>query len=310
MNVPGFSAEASVYKPLQHYTTFFIPALGSPHLALPALPKNGGGNGNLCTPRCGRCVSDVGSRTGCSQPCLKANCEYYDIPCRGCTDPCSDGQFCGAFCKDTSNDPNNCGACGHVCTGGTSCNNGVCTCPGGLTNCGGVCKDTSSDPNNCGHCGNVCPGTVCQNGKCVCEAPTTNCNGVCTNLQTDPNHCGSCNLSCSNLFGPDSCCRSGSCISPGSVCGGVCTDTTSDPNNCGRCANVCSKPNSTCCSSKCTDLSTDQFNCGSCGVGCAQCCYKGACGVTSLCPGLGLGCCPTGLPKCHVFLGRSICLPF
>jgi hypothetical protein len=35
---------------------------------------------------------------------------------------------CGGTCVDTSSDPANCGACGHVCSGATACTGGVCGC--------------------------------------------------------------------------------------------------------------------------------------------------------------------------------------
>jgi len=71
-------------------------------------------------------------------------------------------------------DPNNCGACGNYCGGGT-CSGGVCSCAGSLTKCGTTCVDTTSDPLNCGGCGIKCSGlcvsSVCSTPKCKTLAP-------------------------------------------------------------------------------------------------------------------------------------------
>src|SRR5258708_34230306 len=76
-------------------------------------------------------------------------------------------------------DPNNWGACGHVCNAPnvqqSGCSNGACVvqvCSPGFANCNGVYADgcetnIQNDPNNCGGCGKVClPGSVCQNATC------------------------------------------------------------------------------------------------------------------------------------------------
>jgi len=42
-----------------------------------------------------------------------------------------------AGCVDLSSDNNNCGSCGRICSGGTTCQGGSCACPSGQTDCGG-----------------------------------------------------------------------------------------------------------------------------------------------------------------------------
>jgi hypothetical protein len=55
-------------------------------------------------------------------------------------------------CANMQSDDNNCGGCGIVCSGGQTCQNGVCSCASG----------TLGDSNNCGWCGNDCGTWVCD----------------------------------------------------------------------------------------------------------------------------------------------------
>ena len=79
-------------------------------------------------------------------------------------------------------DPDNCGACGTVCStvnDTPSCAGGVCTstCNTGYMDCDnnlqadGCETDTASDKNNCGACAMVCNAMVadnCTNSTCMC----------------------------------------------------------------------------------------------------------------------------------------------
>ena len=188
MSIPGFRAETTIYRSKITYQAAWASgeAVGSgvgPGQIVPMLPVNGG----ICIPFCDLCESDASSRTGCSQTCTARNCNEFTRSCRGCSNPCEGGQFCGGICTETSNDPKNCGACGNVCSPGVTCNNGTCGCRPGLTLCSGTCTDTSSNPSNCGACGNACGGgKICQNGACV----QANCRVYCSDWNSCNQTCG------------------------------------------------------------------------------------------------------------------------
>ena len=128
------------------------------------------------------------------------------------------------ICVSATSDPNNCGACGHVCSfpnATAMCVNSTCqigSCNPGFANCNGVASDgcevnLNTDPNNCGTCGHVCPsGGSCLNGTCA-GGPGAICG---TNSQ-----CAS--GICSGGF----CCTTACVAGTGGVCGftGACTDT-------------------------------------------------------------------------------------
>lgn len=76
----------------------------------------------------------------------------------------------GASTDDGSNE--GVGSTCDVCSGGTTCQNGQCVCPSGLTLCAGTCVDEQADNGNCGGCANACssqpPSTAaCTAGRCI-----------------------------------------------------------------------------------------------------------------------------------------------
>ena len=176
MGVPGFSAEATIYRSVVAYQAAWAcgEAAGS-HIDSVQAMRLGPGN---CRPvPLGQCVTDVGFPTGCSQLWLNFDCSESKRSCSSCSEPCKGGRFCGGICTDISSDPSNCGACGQACGPGVPCNNGTCGCLPGQTKCGdscclgtccnGTCTDTNSDKQNCGGCDNACGvGENCLLGTC------------------------------------------------------------------------------------------------------------------------------------------------
>jgi hypothetical protein len=115
------------------------------------------------TPIPGQC------QIGDPQDCDKSNggnC-LFNCTCHGSDASltvCSTQISGSAHCVTLASDPQNCGACGVVCS--NDC-------------CKGSCTALNTDPSNCGSCGNVCgANTVCRQGKCVECATDADCTGT------------------------------------------------------------------------------------------------------------------------------------
>jgi hypothetical protein len=90
------------------------------------------------------------------------------------TDDAADVQ--AEACANLETDPNNCGACGHVCSsvhGTAACVGGSCTlaCTGTFDDCdanpaNGCETDTAKSATSCGKCGHDCQGGSCKGGIC------------------------------------------------------------------------------------------------------------------------------------------------
>ncbi|HYJ11272.1 MAG TPA: hypothetical protein VEX18_19755 [Polyangiaceae bacterium] len=106
----------------------------------------------------------------CSNATCGISCTSTYANCGGTNDGCE---------TDLATDPNNCDACGRVCSashmatrtcGGRSCNG---NCAAGYSDCdsnkqtNGCEKHTDVDPNFCGDCNTVCKYRVCESGSCV-----------------------------------------------------------------------------------------------------------------------------------------------
>jgi hypothetical protein len=226
--------------------------------------------------------------------------------------PCS---TCGNKCVDLQTDSKNCGTCGKICEGGTTCSAGACvpTCNNTQKVCGTSCVDIQNDPNNCGDCAHRCdPGNLCVTGICqgTCSAGYATCltdagTPYCADLGQDSRNCGACGHGCGTAEACVMSQCSTQCGMGRSLCtpmggGPLCADLNTDPSNCGACNQpctaglacngghcdvTCNAPLVTCTADagtaahSCADTSNDPLNCGACGAACppSQLCFNGAC---------------------------------
>jgi hypothetical protein len=233
--------------------------------------------------------------------CVNGACA---LECKSLQLSCSTVVFknCNGFVDDgcetpVSDDPKNCGACGHACAPGEGCVSGMCGCPDGKTYCQGCslthpqsCVDLDKDDLNCGGCNVLCsrapsfPGACaplptntrygCGAGQCQtlkCVSGEADCNhdlslgcssdGCETDVKTDPKNCGSCGNACA----------------PGQEC--------RDDGNGPQCLAPCEASGKAQCPNACADLLSDPLNCGACGTTCSAHsneqaeCRKGICGT-------------------------------
>ena len=157
-----------------------------------------------------------------------------------CEDACTAAQlWCTDSCIDPSIDEQNCGGCGVVCPDTSSCESGICECPGASELlCSDVCVDVSRSVDSCGSCYNDCPtptqagsSAVCVDGNCdVCGAYSQDC---CSGLT-----CGG-GLICS---GSSCSCQVGSHYCSSGLATGECA-SDADINNCGPTCYDCEQPN-------------------------------------------------------------------
>ncbi len=228
-------------------------------------------NTNNCG-ACGNvCASKPNAAIGCSSGlCVIASCGPGFADCNmNYADGCE---------VNITNDLNNCGACGNICStkpnAAIGCSSGFCviaSCSAGFADCNmssadGCEVNIASDLNNCGACGNTCSqsnATVgCSSGLCVittCNTGFADCNnnaadGCEVNVTNNTNNCGACGNVCPSKPNASIGCSSGLCIIASCSAGfadcnmnyadGCEVNVTNNTNNCGACGNVCaSKPN-------------------------------------------------------------------
>ncbi|MFO0629288.1 MAG: MXAN_6577-like cysteine-rich protein [Polyangiales bacterium] len=186
---------------------------------------------------------------------------------------------CGGACRELSNDPANCGACGAgyralrqqrpSCVG--ACALGPCT--GTFANCDGSavngCEvNLASTVAHCGACGSACAfanaSASCVSGRCAlgaCNSGYGNCDGIAengceTNLASTVAHCGACRNACTtSVPGLIPVCVQracgtalGTCPAGRADCDGLpgngCeADTATSLSSCGGCGQVCARAN-------------------------------------------------------------------
>lgn len=122
---------------------------------------------------CGGCGKQCAAGEMCSAGMCATYCQTGYMPCSGGG---ADGGPSGPYCANLNSDPNNCGACGNVCSnnhGIPSCTNGTCatTCLGTYVDCDknpatGCEVDLATDPKSCGKCGHDCLGGTCAGSLC------------------------------------------------------------------------------------------------------------------------------------------------
>ena len=173
-----------------------------------------------------------------------------------------------------SNDPNNCGTCGNVCTttladAVPACAGGSCTvaCASKFHACGMGAGMTCADDTSTASCGSSCaPCTGAPAGAmetCTaatdagayacgwsCTSPLSACGSSCVNLQSDGDNCGACGNKCSTqVTNATDTCQGGAChlaCNAGyHMCtlksGSACSDDTS-PQSCGSSCTPCTPP--------------------------------------------------------------------
>ena len=168
--------------------------------------------------------------------------------------PCAPADTrCDDHCASLYKDPENCGACGTLCSQGTVCYAGECatSCGGGTLQCGQSCVDPNVDRDNCGGCGIRCP-----NGEaCVAEACTSTCASnqelcvldggaaYCASTESDNKNCGGCGIACDVHLACSLGACSPTCVGSQVFCtgdgGAYCANTNADNENCGACGHVC-----------------------------------------------------------------------
>jgi hypothetical protein len=214
-----------------------------------------------CSGTCANVMTDPQNCGSCGFGCIPP--ALGTATCDGgvCGKACGTLSLCGNACVDEKADDANCGGCGVSCTGGETCQAGVCGCPGGSHDCSGVCSSNTSTAS--------CGATSCT----ACAAPAggdATCNGT------------ACGMSCSDTSAPHLC---------GSGATATCVNTVIDSANCGACgtacaggktcqSSVCACPASasTTCGTLCVNLQSDGANCGACGHDCqGGLCLGGVC---------------------------------
>ena len=272
MSVPGFTAEATIYRSMRQYAYAVAESLvGTPlPVELAYFP------GPETQARCSDCTENCAAQlsicsagaasvlAGCFFPpaCpgavalageLQAACDTENLGCQG---------YCEAFkcCPKPCGIPNpfnpgeGCCDSGEHCVDGGDPNARSGCCPSERAVCGGNC--CAAGENCCGD--SCCPADfICQQGTCCPPGTKTVCNGVCCDGACDPS--GNCCPWPSHVCG-DQCCPPFNKCCAGKCCGayqqchpisGNCWTPTRPPSPCRagwtECGGRCCSPDKQCC---------------------------------------------------------------
>ncbi len=242
-------------------------------------------NGTTCSYTCNAGFTDCNAGVGIDTDGCEINTAGDPNHCGGCANVCSannmatrtcGGGVCNGNCAANTadcdgnkltngcevsllTDPNNCSACGTVCSANNmatrTCGAGVCngTCVANFADCDGNkqmngCEvNLQTDPSHCGNCGTSCVannnGHLCITGACGCSvfandcnpAVSDNCAGTCKcggaaacNPATQACTGGACLLIAGQPCTADGQCSGGHCLVT-QTGGKVCTSIASCP---------------------------------------------------------------------------------
>ncbi|WP_437834376.1 hypothetical protein [Sorangium sp. So ce1153] len=251
-------------------------------------------------------LSEDGCEKGITRDVLNCGeCGHECIPAAGGRPWCRNGECGETVCPagrgdcngdpedscevNLAADPQNCGACGGLCTvanGTGKCTASGCaigTCEPGFSDCDGDydngCEtNTETSLSHCGGCGETCTiagGTPkCEGGECqvrTCNSGMGDCdgdpdNGCETNINSNQTNCGACaaagGVNCNTIYAnATATCQTGACAFVGcradyGNCNGSLTDgceanVSTDEGNCGACGTQCNPIHTT--SNQCLD---------------------------------------------------------
>ena len=320
MNMPGFNAQASIYKTGGSYRVSALGFGNSTYEGITPAYRPGPGTQAACGDCFDHCarnlaVCEAGAAAilaGCFFP---PACPALVIAAAAAEAACT-GEFliCGGICEGTDCCPKLCGVPNPSDPGSGCCDKGeACVDQDDPNSRNGCCPSAQHVCNNkccppgvscCGsECG--CPANfACVQGQCCPPSTTTICNGACCQGPCDIN--GNC------------------CDTPNHLCGGACCPPLNDCCN-GQCCDLgqhCHPTLGTCCSTICGPAccAANQFcqdpstgHCGGCPAGqhacnvfgapqCCpdgtECCSNGQCCPPDACCIIGLGCLPKTSPAC------------
>lgn len=254
MRLPGFQAEAAIYRSPRYYATLSDSLWSASETTDRVAPSGCGAIPESCATVCTwTAIPLAGAGFAPHDPIVSANQFTPGVI------PSSNRSTVVLLPKGAQNGGGG-GGTGGGGSGGIPCPKpGPCDLPNCMRKVNDPCRGTFFLETCCGS------GFQCENDKCVCPAPNTACGtALCTNLQTDPSNCGACGTACTT----GQTCQNGQCLCPN----GLPLNTTW---TCGSCSTVCTS-GQTCQNGQCLCPDGQPLNTSSdCGI-CGNQCPSGA----------------------------------